>query len=291
MGLHRAPGPPRGRALVQAYVGIVTEPKKAQGGGEARPPAELRQLASVSGEFDYIALLAPTPRRAWTRRSRDRRDRRRGEDHQLVVLAPRGPQGLNAASAARYQGPAIAPRSPCWRGTASVGGAGGGRPAADVHLDQRNCSVSKWKRSHARPRCPTDGQAVGLWRTLALRGNRSSSAIFAEAVARRQVEQHELALLPGPEDPARLASSTNIDSRCRPRGRRSRRRPLSTMRALESRNCSVSSRMAPNGRALQQFDAGGHGLALLDGQVASLRPRRSSTRAVLLFSRPPGPAR
>ncbi len=43
---------------VQAYVGIVTEPKKAKDVTRklARLP-ELRQLCSVSGEFDYIALL------------------------------------------------------------------------------------------------------------------------------------------------------------------------------------------------------------------------------------------
>jgi DNA-binding Lrp family transcriptional regulator len=43
---------------VQAYVGIVTDPKKARVVTQrlARLP-ELRQLCSVSGEFDYIALL------------------------------------------------------------------------------------------------------------------------------------------------------------------------------------------------------------------------------------------
>ncbi len=43
---------------VQAYVGIVTDPKKAKDVTRrlARLP-ELRQLCSVSGEFDYIALL------------------------------------------------------------------------------------------------------------------------------------------------------------------------------------------------------------------------------------------
>jgi len=43
---------------VQAYVGIVTEPKAAREVTRklARLP-ELRQLSSVSGEFDYIALL------------------------------------------------------------------------------------------------------------------------------------------------------------------------------------------------------------------------------------------
>ncbi len=50
---------------VQAYVGIVTEPKKAKEVVKklGRLP-ELRQLASVSGEFDYIALLRAdsTPR-------------------------------------------------------------------------------------------------------------------------------------------------------------------------------------------------------------------------------------
>jgi DNA-binding Lrp family transcriptional regulator len=47
-----------GRAL-QAYVGITTEPKKAKDVTRrlARLP-ELRLLCSVSGEFDYIALLA-----------------------------------------------------------------------------------------------------------------------------------------------------------------------------------------------------------------------------------------
>lgn len=43
---------------VQAYVGVVTDPKKAKDVTKklARLP-ELRQLCSVSGEFDYIALL------------------------------------------------------------------------------------------------------------------------------------------------------------------------------------------------------------------------------------------
>jgi DNA-binding Lrp family transcriptional regulator len=43
---------------VQAYVGITTDPKKAKDVTKklARLP-ELRQLCSVSGEFDYIALL------------------------------------------------------------------------------------------------------------------------------------------------------------------------------------------------------------------------------------------
>lgn len=46
------------RAL-QAYVGVTTEPKKAKDVTRrlARMP-ELRLLCSVSGEFDYIALLA-----------------------------------------------------------------------------------------------------------------------------------------------------------------------------------------------------------------------------------------
>jgi DNA-binding Lrp family transcriptional regulator len=44
---------------VQAYVGIVTDPKKARVVTQrlARLP-ELRQLCSVSGEVDYIALLS-----------------------------------------------------------------------------------------------------------------------------------------------------------------------------------------------------------------------------------------
>jgi DNA-binding Lrp family transcriptional regulator len=43
---------------VQAYVGITTEPKSARTVTQqlSRFP-ELRQLCSVSGEFDYIALL------------------------------------------------------------------------------------------------------------------------------------------------------------------------------------------------------------------------------------------
>ena len=43
---------------VQAYVGIVTDPKKARDvtARLARLP-ELRQLCSVSGDVDYIALL------------------------------------------------------------------------------------------------------------------------------------------------------------------------------------------------------------------------------------------
>ena len=50
---------------VQAYVGITTEPKKAKDVVRklGRLP-ELRQLSSVSGEFDYLALLRAesTPR-------------------------------------------------------------------------------------------------------------------------------------------------------------------------------------------------------------------------------------
>jgi DNA-binding Lrp family transcriptional regulator len=43
---------------VQAYVGIATDPKKARDVTQrlASLP-ELRQLSSVSGEFDYIAIL------------------------------------------------------------------------------------------------------------------------------------------------------------------------------------------------------------------------------------------
>lgn len=47
-----------GEAGVQAYVGVVTDPKKGRDVTRrltALP--ELRQLCSVSGEFDYIALL------------------------------------------------------------------------------------------------------------------------------------------------------------------------------------------------------------------------------------------
>jgi DNA-binding Lrp family transcriptional regulator len=45
------------RAL-QAYVGIVTDPKKAREVTRVLAALpELRQLSSVSGEFDYIALL------------------------------------------------------------------------------------------------------------------------------------------------------------------------------------------------------------------------------------------
>lgn len=45
-------------SAVQAYVGIVTDPKQAREVTRrlAQLP-ELRQLCSVSGEFDYIALL------------------------------------------------------------------------------------------------------------------------------------------------------------------------------------------------------------------------------------------
>ncbi|MDH4053222.1 MAG: Lrp/AsnC family transcriptional regulator [Rubrivivax sp.] len=43
---------------VQAYVGIVTDPKKARDVTRVLTALpELRQLSSVSGEFDYIALL------------------------------------------------------------------------------------------------------------------------------------------------------------------------------------------------------------------------------------------
>lgn len=48
----------RDERSVQAYVGIVTDPKKERDVTQrlARLP-ELRQLCSVSGEVDYIALL------------------------------------------------------------------------------------------------------------------------------------------------------------------------------------------------------------------------------------------
>ncbi len=43
---------------VQAYVGITTEPKSARSVTQKLAKlTELRQLCSVSGEFDYIALL------------------------------------------------------------------------------------------------------------------------------------------------------------------------------------------------------------------------------------------
>jgi DNA-binding Lrp family transcriptional regulator len=47
-----------GAASVQAWVGITTQPKSARDVTQrlARLP-ELRQLCSVSGEFDYLALL------------------------------------------------------------------------------------------------------------------------------------------------------------------------------------------------------------------------------------------
>jgi len=47
-----------GTASVQAWVGITTQPKSARVVTQrlARLP-ELRQLCSVSGEFDYLALL------------------------------------------------------------------------------------------------------------------------------------------------------------------------------------------------------------------------------------------
>lgn len=51
-------GGPEAAGSVQAYVGIVTDPKKARDvtAKLARMP-ELRQLCSVSGDVDYIALL------------------------------------------------------------------------------------------------------------------------------------------------------------------------------------------------------------------------------------------
>jgi DNA-binding Lrp family transcriptional regulator len=51
-------GPGSGERSVQAYVGITISPKSAKDvtARLARLP-ELRQLCSVSGEFDYIALL------------------------------------------------------------------------------------------------------------------------------------------------------------------------------------------------------------------------------------------
>jgi DNA-binding Lrp family transcriptional regulator len=50
---------------VEAYVGIRTEPKAARLLTQRLASfPELRQLCSVSGEFDYLALLhAPTPAR------------------------------------------------------------------------------------------------------------------------------------------------------------------------------------------------------------------------------------
>jgi DNA-binding Lrp family transcriptional regulator len=50
---------------VEAYVGIVTDPKQGRSVVRALSDLpELRQLSSVSGEFDYVALLrAATPAR------------------------------------------------------------------------------------------------------------------------------------------------------------------------------------------------------------------------------------
>ena len=58
-------GQDEGERGVEAYVGISTEPKSARDVTQrlATLP-ELRQLCSVSGEFDYLALLrAETPAR------------------------------------------------------------------------------------------------------------------------------------------------------------------------------------------------------------------------------------
>jgi DNA-binding Lrp family transcriptional regulator len=58
-------GQDEGERGVEAYVGISTEPKSARDVTQrlATLP-ELRQLCSVSGEFDYLALLrADTPAR------------------------------------------------------------------------------------------------------------------------------------------------------------------------------------------------------------------------------------
>jgi DNA-binding Lrp family transcriptional regulator len=58
-------GQDEGERGVEAYVGIRTEPKSARDVTQrlATLP-ELRQLCSVSGEFDYLALLrADTPAR------------------------------------------------------------------------------------------------------------------------------------------------------------------------------------------------------------------------------------
>ena len=58
-------GQDEGNRGVEAYVGISTEPKSARDVTQrlATLP-ELRQLCSVSGEFDYLALLrADTPAR------------------------------------------------------------------------------------------------------------------------------------------------------------------------------------------------------------------------------------
>lgn len=47
-----------GEAGVQAYVGVVTDPKKGRDVTRRLTTLpELRQLCSVSGEFDYMALL------------------------------------------------------------------------------------------------------------------------------------------------------------------------------------------------------------------------------------------
>ena len=54
-----------GQQGVEAYVGITTEPKAARlVTARLASMPELRQLCSVSGEFDYLALLhAATPAR------------------------------------------------------------------------------------------------------------------------------------------------------------------------------------------------------------------------------------
>jgi len=58
-------GQEEGERGVEAFVGITTEPKSARDVTQRLASfPELRQLCSVSGEFDYIALLqADTPAR------------------------------------------------------------------------------------------------------------------------------------------------------------------------------------------------------------------------------------
>ncbi|MDQ2780767.1 MAG: Lrp/AsnC family transcriptional regulator [Pseudomonadota bacterium] len=58
-------GSPEGGRGVEAYVGITTEPKSGRDVGlRLGAIPELRQLCSVSGEFDFLALLhAETPAR------------------------------------------------------------------------------------------------------------------------------------------------------------------------------------------------------------------------------------
>jgi DNA-binding Lrp family transcriptional regulator len=59
-------GQDEGDRGVEAYVGITTEPKSARLVTQRLGTLpELRQLCSVSGEFDYLALLRAGSAQGW----------------------------------------------------------------------------------------------------------------------------------------------------------------------------------------------------------------------------------